>query len=154
MLVSEKLDWPELVWREGGSKPAIEIGIDFLPEPYHYTWDTAILEITAKLCRRNKWPEKATIWQWGSPSVNLVRAHPEHREATWSEFLVQFGFPKAFWDELGLELHGLFNKQCGMTGEVSPRRSEGWQAMCHVEQGKVWFRADAATWLPFVPKKV
>ena len=71
---------------------------------------------------------------WGAISVNLIRCHPAHPVPSWSEFLVQFGLPEKFIDELERELQKTFDGQAAITEYVSPNRDEGWTPICHVEK--------------------
>jgi hypothetical protein len=86
---------------------------------------------------------------WGTISVNLIRCHPAHPVPSWSEFLVQFGFPEKFIEELELELQRTFNGQAAITEVLAPQRDDGWAPICHVEKETVWIEHDPGQWEPW-----
>jgi hypothetical protein len=147
----EELEFPEHPWVEGQIRPTIEVSIDFLPQRYQGKWHRAVHRFTDNWVRKRKFQQKAAIWMWGCISVNLISRHPDNQVPSWSDFLIQFGMPSRFWDELRMYLDSEFAGQCGGTEMLPATRSEGWVPICHVEQGKVWTLVDADTWSPFVP---
>jgi hypothetical protein len=149
--MSEQLEFPDHEWKTGLSRPAIEVSIDFLPAEYKGAWHRAIHEFAARWVKAKKFQKTATIWMWGTISTNLVSRHPENPVPSWSDFLIQFGLPEAFWTDLEQHLAREFAGQCAITMMVEPSRDDGWTPICHIEQGQVWKEVDADTWEPFVP---
>lgn len=140
------LEFPELAWKEGERKLAIEISIDYLPQEYQGRWQHPILEFTANWVANKSFEKKGTVYMWGSMSCNYAM---KHGVPSWSEFIIVFGLPAVFADALARSLTGTFRDQAGYREYVTARRDDGWSAFCHVEQGNVWTLVDADTWSPF-----
>jgi hypothetical protein len=147
----DSLEFPDLEWKEGKAQPAIEVSIDFLPQRFRGKWHRAVHEVTAEWMGKHPFKKRATIWMWGCISVNMISRHPEHAQPSWSDFLIQFGLPNTFIPYLEHRLASLFKDQAAITEVLHPVREDGWTAICHVEQGRVWKESDADVWEPFFP---
>lgn len=148
-MADEELEFPDHARKEGQIRPGIEVSIDFLPKKYRNAWHRAVHTHADRWLQKNRFQKTATIWMWGCMSVNLISRHPDTAVPSWSDFLIQFGLPSAFWDQLRTYLDREFAGQCGSTEMMQAKRDDGWCPICHIEQGKVWTLADADTWSPF-----
>jgi hypothetical protein len=63
-------------------------------------------------------------------------------------FVIQFGLPEKFFNELEQHLSKQFDRRAGFKEYVTATRGDGWRAICHVEGGKAWTEVDADTWVP------
>lgn len=145
---AEELQFPDLVWKEGSQMPAIEVAIDLIPEEYRGQWHNPIYSFTQRWLSKQKGQKRATLWMWGTMSVNSVSRHPETGGPTWADFIIGFGTGAKFIDELSHHLTSKFGGHAGITEYVNARKDDGWAAICHVEQGKVWRPEDSITWTP------
>lgn len=151
--MTDLLEFPEFSWREGSIAPALEVSIDFLPEPLEGQWLDVVREFTASWVKANEFKKSGTIWMWGTMSVNLVSRHPEYPVPSWSDFLVQVGLSKRFLAELDAHSSFHFGGQSGVTEQLALRRDDGWTPVCHVEQGRAWEQVDGDTWAPLAQPK-
>ena len=142
------LEFPEHVCSEGASKLALEVSIDFLPKKFDGQWLDTVRRYVATWVAKHDFEKKATLWMWGTMSVNLVSRHPDHQTLSWSEFIIQFGLPKAFLPELEGRLRSQFDDQVAITEELSFQFDDGWTPICHVERGIVWKPDDPDSWVP------
>ena len=81
----DKLEFPELPWKNKQQQLALEIGIDLLPDQFKGKWIRVIHEFTADWIKKHKFTGRGTLWMWTSPSVNL--SPPENGMPHWSEFI-------------------------------------------------------------------
>ena len=143
------LNFPEYVRKEGGIRPALEVSIDFLPTQFEGRWLDPVREFTSRWVRRKKFNKKGTLWMLASISTNLISRHPESPAPSLSEFIVQFGLPELFFDELTDALHKSFNGQAAVTEMLPFRREDGWTPICHIEEGYAWKAEDSPDdWVP------
>jgi len=142
------LEFPELEWTEGTPRPAIEVSIDFLPKEFQGDWHRVVHALMAEWLRKNRFKMRATIWMWGCVSANMISRHPNNPQPSWSDFLIQFGLPTEFLPWLEQRLAAVFERQAGITEVLPAVRENGWTAICHVEQERVWTLIDADTWAP------
>jgi hypothetical protein len=135
-------EFPNLVSSEGESVCPVEIDVDHLSqvEKYQYGgWEDLIKTITARWVKENSFSGVGTIWAWGTPSVNF------HHQS-FSMFYAVLGMPKKFREYLGTEIGILGEHVRAYSDYVIPSARDGWDARCHIEDGKVWEMLDAATW--------
>jgi hypothetical protein len=143
---AEELSFPDFVWRENKSRLAIEISIDFIPASFRGRWLPVLQSFTADWVKKNRFLRKATLWMWFTPvSANFLALNGV---PSGSEFVVQFGFPERFFEELEVHLGRLFDGRAAFKEYLTTRREDGWAAICHVEGGKAWHEIDADTWAP------
>ncbi len=143
------LSFPGYIWREDEVRPALEVSIDFLPKQFEGRWIDAVTEFTAGWVLRSRFAKKATLWNWCCISVNLISRHPQNQVPSLSEFIVQFGFPEDFLNDLEEALCKPFDNQLGMTEMLLTRRADGWRPICHVEAKRAWKTADSPDdWVP------
>lgn len=145
------LEFPDLISKNGQTRSALEVSIDFLPEAYKGKWHKVVREFTAKWVRKNAFKKSATLWMWGCISGNLISKHPQNPVPSWSDFIVQFGLPGSFIEELETALARKFGGQVVITEELAFRPDDGWTAICHIEQSKTWAPAGDDTWTPIDP---
>jgi hypothetical protein len=151
--MAEQIEWPELVWKEGATVPAVEVSLDFIPEQYYGNWQPVVRAFAAEWVERKSFKKKATIWMWGAISVNLISRHPQNPVPSWSEFLVVNGFPDQFLSDLASRLEDTFDGQAAITEYVEANREAGWTAICHIERGRAWVPVDGdMTWEVFKKK--
>lgn len=114
---------------------SIEIDVDSLSqeEKYQYGgWEDVIKKITAQWVEAHDFSGTGTIWAFGQPSANF------HHQS-FSMFYAVSGMPKKFRDYLASEARALFGKHVRPNSDyVVPNFTEGWDARCHIEGGKVW----------------
>lgn len=143
------LQFPELVIRKA-PVPALEVGIDYLSEELELRWMDELREFTRVFVERSGFQKKATIWNWCGMSVNLTRAG--QRPPGRSMWHVAFGLPGTFLPELeGYLGHQLGSENVRISEYMVPSRADGWQPICHVEQGRAWWPLDAAEWAVVLP---
>jgi hypothetical protein len=121
---------------------SIEIDVDSLSkeEKYQYGgWEDVIKKITAQWVEDNDFSGTATIWAFGGQSVNF------HHQS-FSMFYAVSGMPKNFRDYLASGISVLGKHVKPYSDSVLPNLTEGWDARCHIEDGKVWEELDAASW--------
>jgi hypothetical protein len=148
IVILEKRDvtwdgFPNLVTAGNKSVCSIEIDVDSLQqtEKYEYGgWESLIRKLTAKWVNENAYSKTGTIWAWGSQSVNFH--HP-----SFSMFYAVLGMPKEFRTYLGMELKRELGEHVRRDSDsVMPNTAEGWDARCHIEDGKVWEMIDTSLW--------
>jgi hypothetical protein len=137
------LSFPELAWKEGERRPAIEISIDFIPNEFQGKWLSVVRKFTGNWVRTNNFRGKGTLWMWGTMSVNYITLN---HVPSWSEFVIQFGLPDKFFNQLEQYLSKQFDHRTGFKEHVTATRGNGWTAICCVEAGKAWIEDDADTW--------
>ena len=147
--MSDLLEYPDLSWAAGKSLPAIEVSIDFLPDEFQGRWLDVVRQFTADWVSQTGFRQQGTIWMWGQLSVNLVSRHPAHPVPSWSDFLVQVGFPPAYFDALARHVEGRFERQAAVTECLTLEHDAGWAPICHVEDGRTWRPIDEYIWEPF-----
>ena len=135
--------FPNLVSPEGRSVCPVEIDVDSLSsegETYRYGgWEDLIQKITAQWVKQNSYSRTGTIWAWGTPSTNF------HRQS-FSMFYAVLGMPKQFREYLGEQIMVLGKNVRTYSDYVVPNIADGWDARCHIEDGKVWIPLDAESW--------
>ena len=132
--------FPTLVGLTGREISPIELDVDHLQVETSGGWLGVIHSITRKWVTANRFNKRGTIWVWFSPSVNFG-----HHGM--SAFLVVYGLPSKFRNQLGAELSRRFNRSVRVNSDyVTPNRADGWAAQCHVEEGRVWAVEDGASW--------
>jgi len=135
-------DFPKLVLPNSKPVCAIEIDINSMlrTEKYQYGgWDDLIRVIAAKWVKQNTYAGSGTIWQWGSPSTNF-----QHQ--SFSMFYAVLGMPGKFREYLGNEIRVLGKHVIPNSDYVIPGLDDGWNAMCHIEDGKAWEALDPTLW--------
>ena len=60
--MNENLSFPDLVSKAGSPVPALEIGVDYLPDKLKIGWMDDILQFTRKYVESKPVTRKATIW--------------------------------------------------------------------------------------------
>jgi hypothetical protein len=147
--MSANLEWPDLVSKTNLPVPALEIGVDYLPEKYQIGWIKHILSFTSEYVSIKNIKRKATIWNWGGYSQNLRPGH----EPGYNMFHISFGLPAAFMPELEVYMkQKLGSENVGIKEHVAYDPDAGWMAICHIEQGKAWEAVDANEWSPILAK--
>jgi hypothetical protein len=144
----EELNFPEYSWKESRPRTALEVSIDFLPDQYKGRWLDVVRKFTADWVSRNSFKKKATLWMWGSLSVNFISRHPATQVPNWSEFIVQFGLPDRFLEHLARVLGRTFDDEAAITEVIEVRSDDGWAPICHVERNRAWRAADPDRWVP------
>lgn len=153
--MAKRLEYPELQSIDGAARPALEISLDFLPKNFEGRWLDVVRGFTADWVARTSFKAKATIWMWGAMSVNLAHRHPSHPVPSWSEFLIAFGFPPAFFEALATLIEDRFEGQAGITQQIDFNEDAGWTAICHVECGRAWMPLDQYIFEPVrVPRGI
>lgn len=143
-MVKVKLEFPDLAWRERQIRHALEVRIDALPEEFQDQWHLPVHEFASRWIAQNSFTEKATLWQWGNMSANII----PRADFGWSEFIIQFGLPRSFMQGLERHLVATF-RGCVRLSEMMPAlRDDGWSPFCHIEQGRVWEQEDVYVWIP------
>lgn len=144
MVAEAKLEFPDLAWRERQIRHALEIRIDALPDEYQCRWQLPVHEFASRWITQKSFTDKATLWQWGSMSANLIPG----AGFGWSEFVIHFGLPQTFMQGLERHLVATF-RGCARLSEMMPaQRDDGWSPFCHIEQGRAWEQMDAHVWIP------
>src|SRR5436190_1666463 len=113
--MTEALNFPDYVSKEGQSRAGLEVGIQFLPKQFEGRWLDPVRKFTANWVQRNGFSKRATLWMWGCMSANLISRHPQNSTPSWSEYIVQFGLPERFLDELQESLRPAFDDQVALT---------------------------------------
>jgi len=130
---------PSLVSKKKGPFPSFEIDIDYLPARYTQNWSSLISIITKKWIAANGFKKTATIWLRGCQSVDF-----HHPQASWSEFIVPIGFPNEYFRFLQQKLQEHWmNAVC----VAYLHKNEAWDVLYHAENGKLWEKIDAVTWI-------
>ncbi len=135
-------DFPNLVMPNGRPVASIEVDVDGLSKEEQFQfggWDHLIRSITATWVRQNSYAGTGTIWQWGSPSVNFGHH-------SYSMFYAILGMPKSFHQYLKTELRVLAKHVRPDSDQVVPNLIDGWDALCHIEDLKVWEPLDLTLW--------
>jgi len=135
-------EFPNLVMPDGRPVSTIEIDVDSLAREEKYQfggWDDLLRSITAVWVKKNNYDGSGTIWQWGSPSVNFG-----HR--SYSMFYAVLGMPQSFRKHLSAEIRELGEHVRPYSDEVIPTLADGWDAMCHIEDRKVWEQLEPSLW--------
>jgi len=120
----------------------IEIDVTGLCKEEKYQsggWEELIQTITATWVKQHAYAAKGTIWAWGTPSVNF-----QHQG--YSMFYAVSGMPDKFREYLGNEIRVLGRHVRANSDYVTPNLADGWNAMCHIEDGKVWNPLDPTLW--------
>ena len=134
---------PNLVSPEGKSVCPVEIDVDGLSSEggtYQYGgWEDLIQRIAAQWVQQNSYSGTGTIWAWGTPSTNF------HRQS-FSMFYAVLGMPQKFREYLGERIMVLGEYVRAYSDYVVPNIETGWDARCHIEDGKVWKPQDAESW--------
>ncbi|MEI7795747.1 MAG: hypothetical protein WCI06_03840 [Methylococcaceae bacterium] len=136
--------FPNLVKSAKESVSSIEIDTDSLQQDERYENDAFgldfIRKLTAKWVNENAYSKTGTIWAWSSQSFNFH--HP-----SFSMFYAVLGMPKEFTTYLGMELKRELGECVRRDSDsVMPNEAEGWDARCHIEDGKVWEMIDPSLW--------
>lgn len=147
--MSMTLEFPEHVWKEKSVKYGIEVSIDFLPPEFEGNWLPVVYAASEKWVRSKKFDGKATLWMWGTVSINFQAVNDD---ASWSEFVIPVGLPESFLIFLHAELTKSFGNKVRFSEGIQLRRAEGWAAICHIENGRAWVEEDANLWIPFDSK--
>ncbi len=135
-------EFPKLVHSNETPICSIEIDVDSLSqeEKYQYGgWEDVIKKITAQWVEAHDFSGTGTIWAFGEPSANF------HHQS-FSMFYAVSGMPKKFKDFLASEIMILGKHVRPHSDYVTPNLAEGWDARCHIEDGKVWEELDASLW--------
>ena len=119
---------------------SIEIDSDTIEGPYaEGAWEALIAPFTAKWVAKKPFSKRATVWVWGSPSVNF--GHPGY-----SYFIAECGFPSHYFSDLQSHLARKLGKKSRFSDYVQPNPSRGWRARVHVQDGTVWQPLDEEIW--------
>jgi len=135
-------EFPSLVLPDGRAVSSIEIDVDSLSKTEKYQfggWDDLIRSITARWVKENAYDGTGTIWQWGSPSVNFGHH-------SYSMFYAVLGMPAAFRKYLGSDIRLLGKHVRPHSDEVVPSLADGWDAMLHIQDERVWQPLDPSLW--------
>lgn len=136
--MTDFLEFPELCSEDAVVRSALEVGLDFIPKQYEGRWLDVVREFTAQWVEHHGLPGEATIWMHGAMSATLANRRAKNPQSSWSEFLVEFGFPPAFFPALTAHVEQAFERRAAVTGELVFSEEDGWLAICHVEDGRVW----------------
>lgn len=119
---------------------SIEIDSDAIEGEYaNGAWEELIVQFTAQWLAKKEFPKRATLWVWGSPSVNF--GHPGY-----SYFIAECGFPMRYFGELRVHLSRKLGKKARFSDDVQPNPNRGWSARLHAQDGKLWQPLDDEMW--------
>lgn len=143
-ILTVTLSFPEHAWKDRDIAFGVEVSIDHLPPKYEGQWLRVVEAATHRWIEKKKFKKLATLWMWGTMSTNFSR-----NGLSWSEFVVPVGLPKSFLVDLHNELTKSFGKNVRFSEGVQLLKDNGWAAVCHVQDGKLWVEEDAHEWAPF-----
>jgi len=135
-------DFPDLVLPTGKPVCPIEIDVTALSDHETYRdggWESLIRSITATWVKQHAYAGRGTIWAWGSPSANF-------QYQSFSMFYTVFGMSTAFRKHLRTRIKVLGKHVRPNSDEVVPSLADGWNAVCHIEDGKAWEPLDPTLW--------
>lgn len=132
------INYPDLAIRRGTALPTIEIDTDHLPYPGAF--EDAVYESVRAWVRDHQLDGPATIWKWGTISCDFI----EHGQV-WAVFVIPFGFGAGFFQYLHRELSARL-RHVRFGDYIAPSENNGWNAICHVQGGRVYQVLDAASW--------
>jgi hypothetical protein len=138
------LSFPEHAWKERDIAFGVEVSIDHLPSKFEGRWREVVEAATHKWIEMKGAKKVATIWMWGTMSVNFPR-----NGLSWSEFVIPVGLPPSFLVYLCNELSKSFGHNVRFSEGVQLLRDDGWVAICHVQDGALWVEEDAGEWVAF-----
>lgn len=136
------LTLPEHAWKEGSVAYGVEVAIDLLPSEFEGKWLEVVEMSTDKWVRSNGLKKPATLWMWGTMSINF-------HQLGWSEYVVPVGLSKPFLIHLHKDLSNAFREAVRFSEGIQLVRNEGWAAICHIQDGIVWVEEDADLWAPY-----
>mgnify|MGYP003984346069 CR=1 FL=1 len=132
---------PNLVFNDRTSVPILELNINKLPEEHRHDWLRFISQPTKEWLGKSKYKGKGTIWIIFSPSLNF------NNELTQSIFLICQGFKEDFFGFLYQEVKSELGNLVTCLDQMTIHKEiDGWNAILHVEQGRVWRPVDAEEW--------
>jgi len=135
-------NFPNLVLPNRKPVCPIEIDVTALSDNEEYRdggWEELIRIITATWVKQHAYAGKGTIWAWGSPSVNFGHQ-------SFSMFYAVSGMSTNFRKFLGKKIRVLGKYIRPDSDYVTPSLEDGWNAMCHIEDGKAWEPLDPTLW--------
>jgi len=139
-------DFPDFILPKGKPVCPIEIDVNGLSKEEKYQsggWEYLIQTITASWVRQHAYAGKGTIWAWGTLSVNF-----QHQG--YSMFYAVLGMPATFRKHLTTKIRVLDKHVRPDSDYATPSLADGWNAMCHIEDGKVWNPLDPTLWQEIV----
>jgi len=135
------LNNPGLVFSDLKAVPILELNIDQFPEQYKSDWYPFIIKPTKKWLKENCYRGKGTIWAISNLSLNFGN------EWVQSVFVIVQGFSETFFGFLYREAKYELGDLVTCLENTIPRKEiDGWQAVCHVEKGKVYRCEEADEW--------
>ncbi len=133
------IEWPKQIFKRAPTFP-IEIDLWELPDAYCDGEHVELIrKLVAQWVKAHAFSGRATLWELLIDSVTFHHAGQSH-------LIMQCGLPKAFETYLYDQLTARFRAQVRHGDGMLPNESEGWRAVCHVEQGTAWAPVDAAEW--------
>jgi len=135
-------DFPNLALPDKRAVCPIEIDLTALADNEQYKdggWEDLIRTIAATWVEQHAYTGRGTIWAWGTPSANFGYQN-------FSMFYAVLGMPASFRKFLGRKISVLGKHVRPDSDYVIPNREDGWNAVCHVEDGKAWEPIDPTLW--------
>jgi len=137
------LEYPDHPWKERSIAYGVEVAIDRLPPEFSGKWLRTVASVTDAWVRSKDFKKTATLWMWGTMSINFANA------PGWSEFVVPVGLPKSFLGHLHEGLSTTLKDCVRFSEAVQLVRDDGWAAVCHIQDGVVWVEEDTDIWTPY-----
>jgi len=136
-------DFPNLALPNKRAVCPIEIDATALSKDGQYQgdggWEDMIRTITATWVKQQRFTGRGTIWAWGTPSANFGYQN-------FSMFYAVLGMPASFRKFMGRKIRVLGKHVRPDSDYVIPSLEDGWNAICHVEDGKAWEPIDPSLW--------
>jgi len=135
-------NFPNLALPDKRAVCPIEIDLTALADNEQYKdggWEDLIRTIAATWVKQHAYTGTGTIWAWGTPSVNFGYQN-------FSMFYALLGMPASFRKYLKSKITVLGKHVRPDSDYVIPNLEDGWNAVCHVEDSKVWEPIDPTLW--------
>lgn len=137
---------PDLVFHDRSSVPILELNVDQFPQQLKPDWSPCIIEPTRNWLVKTKFKGSGTIWIVHNISLNFG---PEE----WAHviFLITQGFQDSFFGYLLRETkRELGDLITSLDQIVIHKEIDGWTALVHVEEGRIFIQSDAEQWIELI----
>lgn len=134
------LNNPNLVFSDKRAVPILEFNIDQFPDKYKHDWLPITIKPTKEWLKKTKFQGRGTIWAISNTSLNF------ENEWVQSVFLIVQGFRESFFEFIYVELKQELGNLVICLENTVPHEFDGWNAILHVEQGRVFVKIDAEDW--------